>query len=261
MALKCADVVVTEAGFGADLGAEKFLDIKCQEAKLKPDLVVMVATIRALKMHGGQALEELATPNVAALKKGMANLERHLSNIKKFGLKVVVAVNHFASDDQEEIDYILGWCERHHYECAFLDGFLKGGKGSEELARLVKEKLSKGPSRYHAIYNRSQPIKEKILRICKDIYRADDVEFSALAEEQIAKFESMGYVDTYICMAKTPNSFTDDPSVLNAPRGFNIHVKEVRLSAGANFLVCLTGTILTLPGLPKVPQAVKMEDN
>lgn len=260
MALKCGDVVVTEAGFGADLGAEKFLDIKCQEAKLKPDLVVMVATIRALKMHGGQMLEELQTPNVAALKKGMANLEQHLTNVKKFGLNVVVAINHFASDDQSEIDYLLGWCERHHYECAFLDGFIKGGEGAEELARLVKNSLDTTKSNYHSLYSRHDSTMDKINKICKDIYRADGVEFSEEALAQIAKYEKLGFTDTYICMAKTPNSFSDDPTRLNTPRDFKIHVKEVRLSAGANFLVCLTGTILTLPGLPKVPQAVKMEN-
>lgn len=260
MALKLADVVVTEAGFGADLGAEKFLDIKCQEAGLKPDLVVMVATIRALKMHGGQDLNDLATENTDALSKGMSNLLQHLENIEKYGLKPIVAINHFASDHQSEIDVLRKWCEDHHYQVAFLDGFIKGGEGATDLAKLVKMNLA-NESQYHPLYSRYSPIKEKISTICREIYRADDVEYSLEAEEDILRYESLGYKDAYICMAKTPNSFSDDPTLLNTPRNFKIHIRRVNLSAGANFLIPLTGSILTMPGLPKVPQAVKMEEN
>ena len=259
MALKLGDVVVTEAGFGADLGAEKFLDIKCQEAGLKPDLVVMVATIRALKMHGGQALENLTEENVEALKLGMSNLEQHLENIMKYGLKPVVAINHFSSDHQSEIDYLNKWCLDKGYQVAFLDGFLKGGEGAIELANLVKEALN-NPGNYHPLYSRFSPIKEKIETICKEIYRADGVEFSEEALNDINKYEELGFKDAYICMAKTPNSFSDDVKLLNAPRNFSIHVRKINLSAGANFLIPLTGSILTMPGLPKIPQAVKMEE-
>ena len=260
MALKLADVVVTEAGFGADLGAEKFLDIKCQEASLSPDLVVMVATIRALKMHGGQELEKLSEENVEALNKGIDNLKQHLENIKKYGLNVVVAINHFATDHDSEIETLKKWCLDNNYKVSFLDGFIQGGKGAIELANLVKDELENNSSNYHPIYSRFSPIKEKIITICKEIYRADGVEFAPQAEEDIARYESLGFNDAYICMAKTPNSFSDDVSLLNAPRNFVIHVRSVNLSAGANFLVPLTGAILTMPGLPKVPQAVKMEN-
>lgn len=260
MALKLADVVVTEAGFGADLGAEKFLDIKCQEASLDPKLVVMVATIRALKMHGGQSLDCLNEESVDALSKGVDNLKQHLENIKKYGLNVVVAINHFASDTENEINYLKEWCENHNYKVAFLDGFLNGGKGSVDLANLVKDELERDVSHYHSLYKKDSPIKDKIMTICKEIYRADNVEFSSQAEEDILRYESLGFDKAYICMAKTPNSFSDDVSLLNAPRNFNIHIRSVNLSAGANFLIPLTGSILTMPGLPKVPQAVIMED-
>lgn len=259
MALKLGDVVVTEAGFGADLGAEKFLDIQCPSGQLHPDLVVMVATIRALKMHGGQNLESLEEENVSALKAGVANLKQHLENIEKFGLKPVVAINHFASDSRREIEWLDAWCKDHGYRVAFLDGFLNGGAGAEELARLVCESL-KTPSRYHPLYQTEEPAKEKIDKVCREIYRADEVVYSDEALKDLKKYEELGFSDAFICMAKTPNSFSDDPNLLNAPRGFKIHIRKINLSAGARFLIPLTGTILTLPGLPKVPQAVKMED-
>ena len=220
----------------------------------------MVATIRALKMHGGQPFEELTNPDVEALKKGIINLQVHLENIAKYGVPTVVAINHFASDSEEEIATLSKWCEDHGYVYSFLDGFLKGGEGSMDLARKVKETLETKESHYHPLYKKEEPVKVKIERICKEIYRADDVEFSEKSLEQIARFEKMGYGGAYICMAKTPQSLTDDPKVLGAPTGFKIHVREVNLSAGANFLVPLTGAILTMPGLPKVPAAVKMED-
>ncbi len=260
MALKLADVVVTEAGFGADLGAEKFLDIKCQEANLSPDLVVMVATIRALKMHGGQDLNEIEKENIDALNIGIDNLKQHLENIKKYGLNVVVAINHFASDHQSEIDVLKKWCVDNNYKVSFLDGFMQGGKGAVDLANIVKDELENNKSNYHSLYSKDSPIKEKIETICKEIYRADNVEYSQQALEDIVRYEQMGFQNAYICMAKTPNSFTDDPNLLNAPRNFSIHIRSVNLSSGANFIIPLTGSILTMPGLPKVPKAVKMEN-
>ncbi len=259
MALKLADVVVTEAGFGGDLGAEKFLDIKCQEANLNPALVVVVATIRALKMHGGQALENLKEKNVEALSIGISNLKQHLENMAKYGLDEVVAINHFESDDQEEIDFLKNWCKENNYRVAFLDGFIKGGEGAIELAELVKKTLKEDKSSYHPLYLRTLPLKAKIEKIAKEIYRCDEVVYSQEAEDDLLKYEKLGFNDAYICMAKTPNSFSDNPNLLNAPRGFKINIRKVNLSAGANFVIPLTGTILTLPGLPKVPAAVKME--
>lgn len=259
MGLKLADIVVTEAGFGSDLGAEKFLDIKCQEGNIKPSLVVMVATIRALKVHGGQILDAIDELNLDALKSGVKNLKRHLENMKKYGLDVVVAINHFSFDHQEEIDYLVSWCKENDYQVSFVDGYLKGGEGSVDLAKIVLEKL-KNPSNYHPLYKKEEPIKTKIEKIAKEIYHADKVEYSLKAEESIKKYQDMGYDKTYICIAKTPQSFTDDAKILNAPDNFTLHVKEVNLSSGANFLVVLTGNILTMPGLPKIPQAVKMED-
>ncbi len=260
LGLKLGDIVVTEAGFGSDLGAEKFLDIKCQEGNLNPDLVVVVATIRALKVHGGHLLDNIDELNLEALKEGTKNLERHIENMKKYGLDVVVAVNHFTTDNQEEIDYLLSWCKERNYPCSFVDGFLKGGEGAIELATLVSNRLEENNSSYHPLYKKEEPIKDKIERIAKEIYHAGNVEYSEKAEADIAFYEKLGFDKTYMCIAKTPASFSDDPKVLNAPEGFTLHVKEVNLSSGANFLVVLTGSILTMPGLPKIPQAVKMED-
>lgn len=259
MGLKLAPIVITEAGFAADLGAEKFLDIAAREGGLHPDLTVMVATIRALKMHGGVPFEELEKENVEALEKGLVNLETHLENIKKYGVPVIVAVNHFAADSEQEVQTVIRWCENHHYEVAFLDGFLNGGAGSVELAKKVKFMLENCPSEYHPIYDLKWPLKRKIETICKEIYRAGNVVYEPKALQQLADYEAMGFNDAYICMAKTPNSLTDDPKVLGAPRGFTITVRECNLSAGANFVVVLTGKVMTMPGLPKVPAAVKME--
>ena len=260
LALKLAPIVVTEAGFASDLGAEKFLDIKCQEAGLKPNLVVMVATIRALKMHGGMAFEDLANENLEALEGGMENLRVHLENMKKYGLPVLVAINHFASDSEAEVALVEKWCEDNGYEYSFLDGFLKGGEGSIDLAKKVQAILKKGEGEYHPLYKREEPLKVKIERIAKEIYRAGEVVYSKKAEEQLKLYESLGFGDAYICMAKTPQSLTDNPKILGAPKGFAITIREVNLSAGANFVIPLTGDIMTMPGLPKVPAAVKMED-
>lgn len=260
LALKLAPIVVTEAGFAADLGAEKFLDIASREGDLHPDLAVMVATVRALKMHGGEAFEDLETENLEALAKGMDNLETHLENIKKFGLPVLVAINHFSTDTPKEIAYIEKWCDEHHYDYSFNDGFLKGGEGARDLAEKVVSLLDKIPSFYHPLYDLKSPLKNKIETICKEIYRAGNVVYSPKAEEQLALYDKMGFGQAYICMAKTPQSLTDDPKVLGAPRDFTITIREANLSAGANFVVPLTGDIMTMPGLPKIPAAVKMEE-
>jgi len=260
LALKLSPIVITEAGFAADLGAEKFLDIKCREGGLHPDCAVLVATIRALKMHGGQPFEELANENCEALEKGLENLAAHYENLSKFGLPVVVAINHFAADSENEIALLTKYCKEKGFPCAFLDGFLKGGEGSIELAKLVLETLKTKPSAYHPIYDLKSPIKEKIETICREIYHAGVVNFSEKSLQQIKEYEDLGYGDAYVCIAKTPQSFTDDPKVLGAPRGFTISIREVNLSAGARFVVPLTGSILTMPGLPKVPAAVMMED-
>lgn len=260
MALKLAPIVITEAGFGADLGAEKFLDIKCQEGNLTPNLVVMVATIRALKMHGGQPFENLTEENVEALKAGVANLGRHLENIVKYGVPTVVAINHFASDSEAEVAFLEEWCKKNNYRVAFLDGFLKGGDGSIDLAKLVQKTLDEEETHYHPLYKRNAPLKEKIETLCREVYRAKGVIYEEKAEKQLSEYAALGFDDAYICMAKTPQSLTDNPKILGAPDGFDITIREVNLSAGANFVIPLTGAILTMPGLPKVPAACKMEE-
>ena len=260
MALKLAPVVVTEAGFGADLGAEKFLDIKCRVAGLKPDAVVVVATIRALKMHGGQPFEELANENVEALKNGVCNLKKHIENVEKYGVPAVVCINHFASDTEAETAFLSKWCEENGYDHAYCSAFADGAKGAAELAKKVLDILNNKKSNYHPLYDVNLPIKEKIEIICKEIYGAGEVVYTDEAEQQIKDFTALGFDKTPICIAKTPQSLTDDPKVLGAPKGFTVTIREVRLSAGANFIVPLTGAIMTMPGLPKVPAAVKMED-
>jgi formate--tetrahydrofolate ligase len=260
-ALKLADYTVTEAGFGADLGAEKFLDIKCRLADLKPDAVVMVATIRALKMHGGVLFDDLKQENVEALLEGTCNLKHHLDTMAKFGVPTVVCINHFDSDTEAETKALIKWCEDNGYKYAFCSSFTNGSKGGTDLAKLVIETLETTTSNYHPIYDTNLSIKEKILTIAKEVYGAADVVYSENAEAQIKHFEKLGYANTPICMAKTPQSITDNQKIIGAPKGFTISIREVRLSAGAGFIVPLTGTILTMPGLPAVPAAVKMEEN
>ena len=260
LALKLAPIVITEAGFGGDLGAEKFLDIKCRVGGLHPDCVVMVATIRALKMHGGQLFEDLATENVDALLKGTCNLKKHMDNMAKYGLPVVVCINHFDQDTEAETKALCDWCDKQGYEYAFCSGFRDGGKGASELAVKVKKVLDTQVSNYHPLYDVNKPVKEKIETICKEIYGAGEIVYSDAANKQIEDFVKLGFDKTPICIAKTPQSLTDDPKVLGAPTGFTVTIREVRLSAGANFLVPLTGAVMTMPGLPKVPAAVKMED-
>ncbi|MDD4303838.1 MAG: formate--tetrahydrofolate ligase, partial [Bacilli bacterium] len=228
--------------------------------EMKPDGVVMVATLRALKMHGGQLLEKISEENVEALLKGVNNLRVHLENIKKFGVPSVVAINHFASDHQSEIEALEKWCEENGYVVSFLDGYLKGGEGAVDLAQKVVKMLDTEPSHYKPLYKLDLSIEEKIEKICKQIYRAGKVEYSKFAREQIAKFNQLGYGALPVCMAKTPLSLSDNPEVIGAPEGYTITIRELGLSAGAGFVVALTGNILTMPGLPKVPSAVLMED-
>jgi formate--tetrahydrofolate ligase len=253
---KLADVVVTEAGFGADLGAEKFLDIKCQAAGLKPDAIVLVATVRALKLHGGIAFENLERPNVAAVIDGIPNLARHAENICKYGVPVVISLNRFPSDTDDEITAVRTWCENAGYAFALNEAALVGGDGAVELATKVKEVLDNGQANFKPIYDFNEPIIEKIKKVCGEIYRADEVEFTELAMQQIELYEIMGYSNLPVCISKTPNSFTDDAKILGAPTNFKIHIREVRLYAGAGLIVPLSGSLLMMPGLPKVPRAV-----
>lgn len=258
MALQMADVVVTEAGFGGDLGAEKFLDIKCQLGKLNPSAIVLVATVRALKLHGGVLFEDLETPKVQAVMDGLCNLQRHAENIKKYNLPVVIAINRFPSDTDEEIGAIKAWCRLHDFRAAVNTAALEGGIGGIPLAKQVIEVLEEHHIPYTPIYALTNDIKHKISAVCTEIYRADSVQYSELAEQQIARYIAMGYDSLPVCIAKTPNSFTDNPKLLGAPKGFTINIREVRLYAGAGLIVPLTGDIMVMPGLPKVPRAVNM---
>ena len=258
LALKLAPVVITEAGFASDLGAEKFLDIACRVGEMKPDAVVMVATIRALKMHGGQLFEDLGNENVEALLNGVDNLKKHMDNIKKYDVPAVVCINHFESDTEKETKALIDWCESMGYKYAFCSGFSNGGEGAKELAKTVKEVLDNEKSNYHPLYSTELPIKEKIEIIAKEIYGAGEIVYTEDADRQIKEFTELGYDKTPICVAKTPQSLTDNPKILGAPTGFTITIREVRLSAGANFIVPLAGSVMTMPGLPKVPTATKM---
>ncbi len=260
LALKLSPIVITEAGFAADLGAEKFLDIKCRVGNLHPDCVVMVATIRALKLHGGVAFEDVEKENLDALKEGFKNLKQHMDNIALYGVPCVICINHFTSDTKNETKLLSDWCKENGYEVAYCDAYSKGGEGAIELASLVTKTLQNKTSNFKFLYDTNESVFDKIHRICTKIYRADDVEYSKEAVEQIENFVKLGYDKTPICIAKTPLSFSDNPKLIGTPKGFKIHIREVRLSSGANFLVPLAGSIMTMPGLPKVPAAVKMED-
>jgi formate--tetrahydrofolate ligase len=259
MALKLAPIVITEAGFAADLGAEKFLDIKCRVGGLHPDCVVMVATIRALKMHGGQAFEELDVENVPALLEGCKNLKKHLENIAKYNIPVVVCINHFAIDTDDEVNALITWCKEHGYEYSFSDGYLQGGAGSIDLAEKVYKTLNEKESHYAPLYDEKLSIKEKIETICKEIYGAKDVVYLEKAEQDILEINELGYDKTPVCIAKTPQSLSDNAKLLGVPVDFTVTIREVRLSAGAGFVVPLAGKVMTMPGLPKVPAAVLME--
>ncbi len=256
---KLAEYTITEAGFGADLGAEKFFDIKCRYAGLKPDAVVLVATVRALKMHGGVPKSELQTPNVEAVKKGIVNLEKHIENVKKFGVPLVVAINIFAQDTPEELEAVREHCAKHGVNVALSDVFARGGEGGVELAKEVIALAESGQADFHHIYPLEMSLKEKIETVAKEIYGADGVNYSKDAEKALKEFEELGYGNLPICMAKTQYSFSDDQNLLGRPSGFTITIKNCRISAGAGFIVVLTGDIMTMPGLPKVPAAEKID--
>ena len=257
-ALKMADYTVTEAGFGADLGAEKFLDIKCRFTGFKPNAVVIVATIRALKMHGGLAKTELGTENIEALKKGMTNLAKHIENIHKFGLPIVVAINAFPTDTENELQELKTLCESMGASVSISEAWAKGGEGAIDLAKKVIEAAEK-PSDFHYMYDENDTIKNKINAIATKIYGADGVNYTPAVEKTIAELEAAGLDKMPICMAKTQYSLSDDQTKLGAPTGFKITVRELRISAGAGFIVALTGNVLTMPGLPKKPAAENMD--
>lgn len=257
LALKLGDYVVTEAGFGADLGAEKFLDIKCRAAGFKPNAVVIVATVRALKMHGGVDVNELEKENVEAMLAGAANLEKHIESIKAFGVPYIVAINKFAKDTQAEVSALLNWCRENGHPAEEADGWASGGKGMTDLAKHIVE-ITDEESHYAPIYDVNETIQEKITKIAQIVYGAKDVEFSEEALAKIETFKENGWDKMPVCMAKTQNSITDDANLKGRPVGFTIHVRDLSVSAGAGFVVAYTGSILTMPGLPKVPAAINM---
>ena len=255
MALKMSDITITEAGFGADLGAEKFMDIKCRMSGLKPDAVVLVATIRALKYNGGVPKNELNEENLEALKKGIVNLEKHIENLQKFGVPVVVTLNAFSADTEAEKGFVKEFCEERGCEFAIADVWARGGEGGEELARKVLNTLETKESQFHPLYPDDLPLKDKIETVAREIYGADGVDYDKAALKQLAKIEELGFKNVPVCMAKTQYSLSDDQTLLGRPGGFRIHVREVYVSAGAGFVVVLTGAVMTMPGLPKVPAA------
>lgn len=259
LALKLSDIVVTEAGFGADLGAEKFLDIKCRYGELKPDCVVIVATIRALKHHGGVKKDELNIPNVEALKLGISNLEKQIENIEKYNVPIVVAINKFTSDSEEEVQFIKDFCREKGVRVALSDVWAKGGEGGLELGAEVVDILENEKSNFEVLYDVNDSIEEKINSIASEIYGANGVNYTVQAKKQIAELEKFNLDKLPICMAKTQYSLSDNPSLLGRPENFDITVKEVRISNGAGFIVVLTGDIMTMPGLPKVPAANRMD--
>ena len=262
-ALKLADYVITEAGFGADLGAEKFFDIKCRMAGLKPVAVVLVATIRALKYNGGVDKKELGSENVEALKKGIVNLEKHIENLKQYGVPVVVTLNKFVSDTETELEFVKSFCEERDCDFELAEVWEKGGLGGEELAKKVINTIETKESNYAPIYSDELSIKEKIEAICTKIYGADGVDFAPAADKAIKKIEELGFGSFPVCMAKTQYSLSDNANLLGRPKGFRVTVREAYVSAGAGFVVALTGSIMTMPGLPKSPAAfsIDVDDN
>ena len=261
MALKLSDIAITEAGFGADLGAEKFMDIKCRMGNLKPDAVVIVATVRALKYNGGVAKKDLNEENLEALKKGIVNLEKHIENVQKFGVPVVVTLNSFVTDTEAENEFIRQFCEERNCEFALSEVWEKGGEGGIALAEKVLNTLETKESHFHTLYENSLSLKEKIETISKEIYGADGVEYTPAAEKQLAKITELGYGELPICMAKNQYSLSDDATLLGRPEHFKIHIREVYVNAGAGFVVALTGAVMTMPGLPKVPAANGIDVN
>lgn len=255
LALKISDITITEAGFGADLGAEKFMDIKCRKAGLKPDAVVLVATVRALKYNGGVAKQDLGEENLEALKKGIVNLEKHIENIQKYGVPVVITLNSFVTDTEAENEFIRSFCEERDCEFALAKVWEKGGEGGIELAEKVLDTLENKESNFHVLYEDELSLTEKIEKISKEIYGANGVVYEPAAKKQLAKIEEMGFGHFPICMAKNQYSLSDDAKKLGRPENFDIHIREVYVSAGAGFVVALTGAVMTMPGLPKVPAA------
>lgn len=254
-ALKAADYVITEAGFGADLGAEKFFDIKCRMAGLKPDAAVLVATVRALKYNGGVAKAQLAQENLEALRKGIVNLEKHIENLQKFGVPVVVTLNSFVTDTEAETEYVRAFCEERGCEFALSEVWEKGGKGGIDLAQKVLKTLEEKRSDFRVLYDETLPIREKVDIVAREIYGADGVAWSPAAARQAKKLEELGFGGLPVCMAKTQYSLSDNPDLLGRPEGFEINVREIYVSAGAGFVVVLTGSVMTMPGLPKQPAA------
>jgi formate--tetrahydrofolate ligase len=261
MAMKLGDYVITEAGFGADLGAEKFLDIKCRYGDLKPECVVIVATIRALKHHGGASRDELTIPNVEYLSKGIENLQKQIENIRKYNVGVVVAINKFITDSDEEVEFIQDFCKKQGVEVALTEVWEKGGNGGIELAEKIIEIVEKGSSDFKCLYSENETIKDKIEIITKEIYGGDGVVFTKNAEKQIQEIEKIGLDKMPICIAKTQYSLSDNPTLLGKPSGFKVTVREVKVSSGAGFIVVLTGDVMTMPGLPKIPAANRMDIN
>ena len=259
LGLKLADYCITEAGFGADLGAEKFLDIKCRYAGLAPSCIVIVATIRALKYNGGVAKSDLKYENTSALKKGIVNLQTHIENMKKYGVPVVVAINRFNTDTDDEIRIIEDFCEEHDVLVSLTEVFANGGDGGVDLAKKVVKTIEEKPSQFKPLYDAQLPIKEKLEIIAREIYRADGVNYTKAAEKAIAEIEALGKDKLPVCVAKTQYSLSDDPTKLGKPENFTITVRDVRLSAGAGFIVALTGDIMTMPGLPKQPAAYNID--
>ena len=260
-ALASGDYVVTEAGFAADLGAEKFFDIKCRSADLKPSAAVIVATIRALKMHGGVAKSELETQNLQALKDGFENLKVHIENIAKFGVPTIVAINKFYTDTEEEIECLKQLCKENGAKAVLSEGFAKGGDGAKSLAEEVVSLIQSNKSDFHPLYSLELPLAEKIRKIAKEIYRADDVDFAPAALNKLKAFENAGYKTLPVCIAKTQNSISHDAKLLGAPKNYKFPVRDVQLYAGAGFVVALAGDIMTMPGLPKLPAALNIDVN
>ena len=258
-ALKMADYTITEAGFGADLGAEKFLDIKCRKAGLKPDVAVLVATIRALKYNGGIPKDQLSTPNIDALKNGSVNLLKHIENLKKYNLPVIVAINAFVSDSKEEIEFLENICKENDVKFTLSDVWAKGGEGAVELANMIMETVDGKESSFKPLYEDELSLEDKISKVAKEIYGADGVSYSSTAVKNLKKINELGFGNLPICVAKTQYSLSDDPTLLGRPSGFEITVRDVYVSAGAGFVVVLTGDIMTMPGLPKSPQAYKID--
>ena len=258
IALKLSDYVVTEAGFGADLGAEKFLDIKCREAGLSPKLVVMVATIKALKYHGGMSLKNLKEENVEALEKGIKNLEKHCDTIKQFGIKTVIAINKFNTDSDAEIEFIQNWSKEHNIPVSLSEVFAKGSEGGIDLAKKVVENIT-DETKYTPLYDLNDSIYEKIYKIASKAYGANEIIYADHVKEQIDELMKSDFKDYYICMAKTPNSLTDNQKIIGAPKDFPIHIRDIRVSTGAKFIICLTGEVMTMPGLSKEPMALKID--